>query len=355
MIKWTFLFLLITLVLSSCQSKTGTKNIDNKGNIIRYAKNLSIVENDGQTIIQILAPDDQKVENTYILDKNHKPFTKIAALSSTHIGMLNKLDAISFVVGISNSLYTYNKQLLKKIGNGEVTELGEESQIPVESIIKSGTQAIFYSGFGKGFPHEEQLKKAGVDCIVNYDWRELHPLGKAEWILLFGYLLGKEEIAQAYFDRIEKEYNQLKKEVSKVKDQPTVLSGNLWSDIWYTPAGESFHALMLDDAKAKYVYADTEGSGSLALTLEKVIKDNESTEFWINPGMPTKKMILQSQKKIEFLNPMKNGNVYDYSKSGNLYWEMSAIEPQKVLSDYIKIFHPEKRLNTPFYFYYQVK
>ncbi len=38
--------------------------------------------------------------------------------------------------------------------------------------------------------------------MANYDWREEHPLGKAEWIKVFGYLIDQPEKAEAYFQQV---------------------------------------------------------------------------------------------------------------------------------------------------------
>lgn len=355
-----FLFLLILLSCEDGKEKFDQANGKNK---IEFASNLRIFENSHSTKIEILSPETGKVEQTWWISKdqsektNHiqSPCTKMVTLSSTHVGMLDKLNTVSSIVGITNELYVYNPELKKRIHAKKVIEVGEEGQIPAETILKSGCKLIVYSGFGKEFPHVEQLKKAGVQAIVNYDWREIHPLGKAEWILLFGYLTGKEREAKAYFKTVKKEYLALKNEAISFKASPTVLSGNLVGDTWFAPAGESFNAKLIADANTKYVYGSSKGTGSLALSLERVLTDNVNTDFWINPGMPTKNQLFGFQERLKLLGPVNKNTIYDYSKSGNRYWEMSAIEPQKVLSDYIQIFHSNEVKAKPLYFYQLVK
>ncbi|MFA7274714.1 MAG: ABC transporter substrate-binding protein [Crocinitomicaceae bacterium] len=355
--------LLATFLLFSCSEKNDKSKLSNDRNIAEYATNLRILEGTLSTKIEILSPETGKVEQTWWISKdksekaNHiqSPCTKMVTLSSTHVGMLEKLQAIPSIVGITNELYVYNPKLKKRIHAKKVIEVGEEGQIPAETILKSGCKLIVYSGFGKEFPHVEQLKKAGVQAIVNYDWREIHPLGKAEWILLFGYLTGKEQEAKGYFNAVKKEYLALKNEAKSFESTPTVLSGNLVGDTWFAPAGESFNAKLIADANTNYVYGSSKGTGSLALSLERVLTDNVQTDFWINPGMPTKKQLFGFQERLKLLGPVNKNPIYDYSKSGNRYWEMSAIEPQKVLSDYIQIFHTNEVKAKPLYFYQRVK
>lgn len=360
--KLHLLFFIFFFLFSCQESKKETTNSEE--NIVQYAQHLSIIESKNGTQIIIKSPETGEIEQDWFIPNQMVkatnllkgvPFNRLTVLSSTHVGMLEKLEAIDLIVGITDKKYVYNPQLLAKVSAGKVLELGEEGQIPVESILKSKSQAIIYSGFGKEFPHQSQLTMANINCIVNYDWRETHPLGKAEWILLFGYLTGKEKQAKAYFSKIEKEYLALKEKAKKATNKPSVLSGNLAGETWFAPAGESFNAVLFSDAHVNYRYASTKGTGSLTLTMEKILSDNLDTEHWINPGFPTKKQLFGFQERLKYLGPVTKNKIYDFSKSGNRYWEMSAIEPQKILSDYLSIFHPEEFAKENLYFYQEVK
>ena len=356
------LVLILSAVMFSCDSQKENDNLTGE-NIVRYAKYLRIIEKGNLTTIEILSPETGEAEQTLNLTKelvktNHflqVPVSKMAVLSSTHVGMLSKLNEIDKIVGITNRLYVFNEELLENIEKGKVVELGEEGQIPVESLLKTKCKTLIYSGFGKEYPYQKQLNAAMVKCIANYDWREVHPLGKAEWILLFGYLTGKEKEAKIYFDKIENEYLALEEKAKKLKNYPTVLEGNLFGESWFAPAGESFKAQLLKDAHVHYQYVDTKGTGSLPLTLEKILSDNLDTEHWINPGFPTKEKLFTFHPKLKYLGPVTKNKIYDYSKSGNRYWELSAIEPQKILSDYLSIFHPTEFPKKNLYFYQEVK
>ncbi len=354
------LIFLLSVILISCKNQKKSNTVS-EDNIVRYSKFLRITEKEKIIQIEILSPETRIVEQTINISKQVAkntlavPLDKITVLSSTHVGMLSILNSIEKIVGVADRNYVYNTELLNNIKNGKVLEMGEEGQIPIETLLKSNCQALIYSGFGKAFPHQKQLEATGMKCIVNYDWRETHPLGKAEWILLFGYLIGEEEQAKAYFNRIEKEYLDLKSAASKLKTFPTVISGNMYGETWFAPAGESFNAVLLEDAHVHYRYRKTYGTGSVSLTLEKVLSENLDTEFWINPGMPTIAILFGTYPRLKYLGPVTKNPIFDYSRSGNRYWEMSAIEPQKVLSDYLSIFHPNAFPKKDLYFYHEVK
>ena len=51
-----------------------------------------------------------------------------------------------------------------------------------------------------------QLKKLGIKTIIDYSSKESTPLGRMEWIKLYGILTNKEEMAEnIFFSRILKE------------------------------------------------------------------------------------------------------------------------------------------------------
>jgi iron complex transport system substrate-binding protein len=361
--KHIFYSIIFISILFGCSNNTKKKKPVNSNSIVKYAENFSISISENYIDFQILNPETNEVEKKYALVKNDTikvpegytpilvPIKSVIALSSTHIGMLSKLDLCNLVKGISNHTYIHEPSILDRYKKGEIIEMGEENSIPVESIIRSKSDLLIYSGFGKAFPHQEQLEKLGTICLANYDWKENHPLGKAEWIKVFGYLTGKENSASIYFKIIEKDYLRLKKIASKLKSTPTLFSGNLVGDIWYSPAGESYNAILFKDAKGDYKYANTKGTGSTENSFEQIFSDNVNTKYWFNPGVESKKDLLKSQPKFKLFQAYKQNNIFSYTFSGNEFWERSAIEPNHVLSDLIRILHPELKLKNKLYFY----
>lgn len=346
---------------SSCSTSTSSENKKKEevqSTTIVHAKHFKITKKNQQTFVEIMDAESgeiqKKIDITQFTNSEKPVIAKFVTLSSTHIGMISKLNEESKIVGISGIQYVANKTVLSNFKNGIVIQLGEESTIPLEQIILSKANIIVYSGFGKEFPHQKQLEKLGIICLPNYDWKEIHPLGKAEWIKVFGVLLGKEAEANDYFSTLEKEYNDLKASAMKIQKSECLFSGNVFGDFWYTPAGESFNAQLFKDANCSYAYENTKGTGSLSLTLEEVLQKNADCNFWINPGAKNLVELKKQNPKSIYFQAFKQKHVYCYSENGNYFWEMSAIEPQKVLSDIIHITHPEMKLDKPLYFYTQL-
>ena len=113
-------------------------------------------------------------------------------------------------------------------------------------------------------------------------------------------------------------------------------------------------AILFEDAGANYVYSASKGTGSVFLPIEQVVADNRETKYWLNPGVSTKKVLSEMNPKAKFIGAYENG-IYCYSHEMNQFWEMSAIEPDFLLEDFIHIFHPEFEPNAPLHFYKVLK
>ena len=205
------------------------------------------------------------------------------------------------------------------------------------------------------------MEKLGIPVLMNADWMEETPLGRAEWIKFFGALYDKSDIADSLFQNITQNYLSLKSKAQKTTSEPTVLSGSLFQNVWYTPAGESFLAQMIKDAHAHYLWAETKGNGSLSLNFESVLNKAQKADYWIAPGDFLKQSDFKEQQPLygQF-EALSKGNTYTYAhlrnkNGGFLYLELSPLHPDWVLEDFIQIFHPEINSHKPLHFFKRVE
>ena len=339
------IYLALVVLCVSCANKPDKSQISDEQNLCKYSKWLRISESKDLVIIEIINPDDPNQirrlklpnfngqKNTAVNYDIKEPLDRLACLSNTHVGMLSALNSQHKIVAVSDVKYIYDAQ----VKSNKVISLGDEQVISPERIIKSKAQAVIYSGFSNSFPKQEILNKVGIHSIPNYDWRETNALGKAEWILLFGYLTGNASKAKAVFNEICSNYTKCKKRNQKSEKGPLMISGNVTGDFWIAPAGQSYHSQLFKDAGMNYVLSSQKGTGSIQITIEKALASGNKASLWLNPGLPTKQAILNSNVNAAHINPMKNGKIYCYSHDSNKYWELSACRPDLVLSDYIKI------------------
>lgn len=372
--KWYLLFFLGIILFASCGEKKSKSSSKNQLELkelskrvpakltIEFAENFHVRSVKGGYEVELFDPNSHEVEAVYQLTYDHSkkgekvihiPVQHIAALSQTTVGMLSKLDAIQHVSGISKIDYVYSPELKTRFKNGRLFEFGEETNLPIEKIVQSKSDLIVYSGFGKELDATGKLQKLGIASIPNYEWRENHPLGRAEWIKLIGILVDKSDKAETVFSEIKRSYQQLCWKIRSLKDTPKVISGNFYSDQWIAPAGNSYMAILMNDAGANYVYRSRKGTGSIFLPIEKVIADNQRTPYWIQPGIASKSALSEMNPKAQFIGAYKNG-IYCYSHDMNRFWETSVIEPHLLLEDLIHIFHPDFEAGSSLHYYKRI-
>ena len=358
------IFILFCFILFGCDNKKSKKNKIQKNNLIDFAQNFKLSKKGKKTFIYILNPETKSTEMTFFLDKKTPNFiwinnkkissSSIIVFSSTFIGLLDKLNELNRIKGVDNLKIIHNKIIKEGIKAGKIKELGSSESSNIEEILNTKSELILYSGFGNKFPYDEKLKKFNISSLPIYDWKETHPLGKAEWIKVFGVITNKENEANLYFDKLKKRYLSIQEKYKNIKLSKPLFSGSLIGDYWYFPAGESYLSNLFKDAKIDYVEKSNKGIGSISKSFEYCLKKYQNTYYWLNPGNSSKTNLLTQNKNYRFFKAFKK-NTFCYSHNPNLFWEKSAIEPDLLLLDLIQISHPEINLNRNLYFYKNIK
>lgn len=369
------LILLITVLLhSGCKQNNalpeGTKS--SIKNEIHYAKGLEIYHHKGYSILKITHPwPDAKTSFTYILQEKNGiipdslqqyprisvPIQSIVVTSTTHIPALELLGVENTLIGFPNTDFISSPKTRKRIDSGNVKEVGTNETLNPEILIDMAPDVIVSFGLNNSNPTLDNLQKSGLKVLLNGDWNEQSPLGKAEWIKFFGALYGLDAKAKTIFTSIEKGYQTTLALAQKAKYKPTVLSGAMYQDQWFVPQGESWMALFLKESQSNYLWANTTGTGSLTLPFETILEKAQTAEFWVAPGdFSSLNEMNKSNPHYAKFEAFKNKKVYSYAshkgaKGGILFFEWSSTRPDWVLKDLIAIFHPELLPNHRAYFF----
>ncbi|ARN77113.1 ABC transporter substrate-binding protein [Nonlabens spongiae] len=284
------------------------------------------------------------------------PIKRFIATSTTHVPPLVLLGKEQTLKAFPSTDYISSPEVRKLIDEGEITDLGIDSSMDVEAILLAQPDLVMGYGVSNENAIYKKVQQAGVPLIYNGDWVEPHPLGKAEWIKVYGLLYDRYDEALKIFNQIERDYLNVKKQVRNL-DQPTVIAGATWKDTWYLPYGDSWQGKILKDAGGDYIYADTSGTGSLAYNIEQVLADARTADFWIAPGQYTSyEKMRHDQNAYTLFKAFEERNVYTFAKNkgakgGVTYYEEAAMRPDLVLKDLVKILHPEMELDHKLYFF----
>ena len=360
--KIVFLSVWMLFILSaSCKNESAKSIFDSTKNEIIYADGFSLLNYDGFSILEVNRPWPNAIKTyKYILkekggvvpDSLNKlplisvPISNYIVTSTTHIPALELLNETKGLIGFPGLDFISSKIVREKVNLGEVVDVGQNEQLNTELILDIEPDVIVAFGMDEANSTLKSLVNAGVDVVYNGDWAEQSPLGKAEWIKLFGALFNKQDQATEIFNKIVLDYKSTIESIKGVTEKPTVMSGAMYQDVWYTPQGDSWMALYFKDAQANYIWKETIGTGSLALSFEEVYEKAEKADFWINPGQfETLESLKLANPHYSQFNSFKNASVYSLTEQkgetgGVLFFELGPARPDLVLKDLVSIFHP---------------
>ena len=204
--------------------------------------------------------------------------------------------------------------------------------------------------YGSGSPDYDAhpvLLNAGLHAVVNAEWLETSPLGRAEWGKFIALFFNQEADAEAQFAETTQRYDELAAQAVAVTEKPTVFTDSEYQGSWYVAGGNSFTAQYLRDAGASYLWADDETTGSIGLAFEAVYDIAAAGDYWINVGFINSLAELEAaDARYTDFAAFHSGNVWNNNKKqnangGNDYYESAVAHPDIVLADLIAIFHPE--------------
>ncbi|MFD2603275.1 ABC transporter substrate-binding protein [Flavobacterium suzhouense] len=373
-----YLFLFVVLAIAGCKNNTEKSVTKNAAtvNSVTHAQGLQLYRYDGYTVVKVTNPwPEAKDVFTYVMLKKggivpdslkqyttvQVPLKTVVVTSTTHIPSLEALGVENTLVGFPSTDFISSEKVRARIDAGKVKEAGANESLNTEVMIDLAPDAVVGFSISSNNKSLTTLEKSGLKVLYNGDWTEQTPLGKAEWIKFFGALYDQEDKADKLFADIEKGYNEALVLAKKATSKPTVLSGAMFQDHWYLPQGGSWAALFLKDAKSDYLWADSEGTGSLNLAFETVLDKAENADYWIGPSQfTTFKEMTDANPHYAQFKAFKTKNVYSYSskkgaKGGLIYYELAPNRPDLVLKDLIAIFHPDLLPGYQTYFFEKLK
>ncbi|MCS6839186.1 MAG: ABC transporter substrate-binding protein [Roseiflexus sp.] len=310
-------------------------------------------------LVQCGTPPPDDVGDALVIEV---PVKSIVTMSTTHLPHLSELGLLDKLVGVDSFLYINNPEVRKMINAGKLVEIGSGGQVNVEKALDLQPDLLMTYGVGNPeFDAHPKLLEAGLKVVLNSEYMETSPLGRAEWIKFTGAFFNREAKATEVYDTIARRYKEMAAKARNVAKKPTVFTGTPFRGTWYMPGGKSYVAQLLADAGAAYLWADDTSTGSQPLSFEQVFERARDAEFWLNPG--TWKRLADGKAEDERFTQFaafQKGNVFNNNKrlnenGGNDYWESGVTNPHLVLADLIKIFHPELLPDHELYFYWKLE
>jgi iron complex transport system substrate-binding protein len=363
--KKILLMMMVALgLLTACGSKKTTNGETESPRMeaLKYAKGFSVKYlEDGVRLVDVEDPqkDEDKMPVSYQFalvpkgsdakvpegyTKVEVPVERTIVMTMLQLSNFTALDAHEVVKGITGTKNLFNKDIKKRVKDGSIVKIGMEGNFDPELILAANPEVIFISPFKRG--GYDAIKETGITLIPHLGYKELDPLGQAEWVKFVGLFIGKEKEANELFAGIEQRYNDLKVkgQRSKVKDLPTVFSGEMHGGNWYAVGGRNFLAQLFRDAGADYVIKNEDTGGS-NIEFEQMYAMAANADYWriLNsyPDTFSYEALKASEPRNELFKAFREKHVIYCNMKQTAYYESTPVEPDVVLKDLLAIFHPE--------------
>jgi len=358
--KFFFVFLCLLISCNADRKEKNQRKETSKG-FIHYAEGFTVVYRDGVKEVEVKHPfQGATVPQKYLLvprgvnvpdhDESTQviriPLTSIACTSTTHIPLLDYLGESDKLTGFTSMDYISSEKIRKRVDGGYVMELGMDKNINLEKLLVLKPDMLMGYMISSDMGQFKKIRELGVPVVINAEYLEKHPLGRAEWIKFMALFFNKEKQADSVFRVVEREYQSTKKLVHRASSQPSVLSGVLYGDAWFLPGGENYASRILKDAGCGYLWRDDPSTGYLQLSFEAVYEKAHNADLWIGVGTyESLQEIKNADLRYTRFKPFAKKSVYTYNarkgaKGGSEFMELGYLRPDIILKDLVKIAHP---------------
>ena len=270
------------------------------------------------------------------------PIERTIVMTMLQLSNFTALHAHDVVKGITGTKNLFDEYIRERVKTGSIVKIGMEGNFDTELILAAHPEAIFISPFKRG--GYDAIKETGITLIPHLGYKELHPLGQAEWLKYVAMFIGKEDEAARVFDGIKERYLSLKAKVDSVDTRPTVFSGEMHGGNWYAVGGKNYLAQLFRDAGASYVI-DDDNTGGVNIEFEKMYAMAANADYWriLNsfPGDFSYDALKASEPRNELFKAFREKRIIYCNMKQTPYYELTPVEPDVVLADLVAVFHPE--------------
>ncbi len=369
----TILILISSVTLSACAGNTsGIKNSELiNGN--EYAKHFRVTGKEDKVQFEIIDNWSSSEDNTYcysfVINTDNKsdnkktttlkyPVKRVVCMSTSHIAYMKVLRLTNLIVGVSGKQYISDKDVLSGIEKGTIYDIGYEGSLNYELLLRLKPDIVFtYGIMGENNIYIDKIKELGIDVVALGDYLEDNPLGKLEYLKLFGSIFDCQQRADSIYNSVKSRYLSLKESVKDITARPKILLNAPWKEVWYIPGSLNYMSVLINDAGGELILSKKGVSKTVAHNLEEVYQRAMTADFWLNPNnFASIEELRKSNPLFKNIPSLKSGRIYNNNKretlnGGSDFWETGVTEPDVILNDLINILHPETSLNRELVYY----
>ena len=310
---------------------------------LQYAENFSIdyyaggysmitTKRDGSRFLivpeQAEAPEGLE-EGIVILKQPIQDIYLVASAVMDMFCQLDGLDAISFSGQKQENWYIEDAK--NAMAEGRLLYAGKYNRPDYEQLVSRGCRLAIENGMIAHAPEVvEKLEDFGIPVLMEASSYEAHPLGRVEWIKLFGALLGKEEEAERIFQEQADILNRIS------EDQPSEKTVAFFfvssNGMVQVRQSSDYIPRMIELAGGRYIFENLGDPESRKATMnmqaEEFYHKARNADFLIynssiDGGISTMKELLDKCEFLEDFQAVKEGNVW--CTSNDMYQQSLSI------------------------------
>lgn len=241
---------------------------------------------------------------------------------------LERLDAIKLSGSRADSWHIENAR--KAMESGEILFAGKYSEPDYEMILDYDCPlAIESTMIGHASEVKEKLEELGIAVLVDLSSNESHPLGRTEWIKLYGAILNEEEKAEALFAQ-----QKLYLADATIQDTGKTVAFFYISSSGHVVARKSgdYVSKMIDLAGGTYVFdnlGDPEtATSTVTIEMETFFATAKDADYiiynsTIGGEIETIEDLIEKNALLAEMKAVQNGNVWCTSQ--NMYQETTGL------------------------------
>lgn len=322
-----------------------------------YATLLDIHDEGGATVAEIKdARHTEQVYRRYVIVPSSRPLPahlpegtllrtplkRIICAASVHAALIDELEKADHIAGICDTAFVMSPSLRRALREGLIADGGISYRPDAEHLLMMKPDAFLVSPVeGMGY---DAISQTGIPIVECADYMEDTALGRAEWVKFFGLLLDCPTRSDSLFSIVCKEYTSLSALASSSTERPRLIVDTKSGTGWLMPGGKSYLAGIYKDAGATYVFGNRKERGSVNLSTEEVIRHGNADLWLIKYGADiplTYERLAADYSPYRRISAWKDRRIFACNTLRIPYYEEIPFHPERLLKDFIHIFHPE--------------
>ena len=254
----------------------------------------------------------------------HQPLENIYLVATSTMDFFRALDGIgSISLSGTKADGWYIDEAKEALESGAVSFAGKYNAPDYELILSKKCDLALESTMIYHNPEvKEKLEEFGIPVLVEHSSYENHPLGRTEWVKLYGVLLDKEEEAEAVFEEQAEKLNSIKDSENTGKTVAFFYINSMGSA--NVRKSNDYVSKMIELAGGNYIIndlgTDEEGLSTMNMGMEDFYAGARDADYiiynsTIDGELKSLDELLKKSELLKDFKAVKEGNVWCLTKS----------------------------------------